>query len=295
MPSQLELAVILTTYHRPAHLERSLQSLQLQRGMAGKFEVVVADDGSQDHSQAIVRDFARTANFPLQWISHPHLGFRVSLCRNDGVRASRAPYLLFTDSDCLFPDDHLQKHLLARRPGVIRAGDCYRLEQDATDRIDFGAIKSGTYRKWISRGERQRILQKRLKDYYYKLVRHTTKPKLTGYNIGISRADLEEVNGFDEDFVGWGCEDDDLAIRLRKAGKRIASALSYTHGYHMWHPTEPSRPAKWTEGPNVPRLNFDPPIQCIAGLVNLAEPVEPEVTASEILHYRVKRPAKTVA
>ena len=68
--------------------------------------------------------------------------------------ASRAPYLLFTDSDCIFPEDHLEKHLLARKPGVIRAGDCYRLEQDATDRIDLGAINSGTYRKWISRWSR---------------------------------------------------------------------------------------------------------------------------------------------
>jgi GT2 family glycosyltransferase len=267
MPTQLELAVILTTYHRPAHLERSLQSLALQRGMDGKFEVVVADDGSQDHSESIVKEFARSAKFPVQWISHPHLGFRVSLCRNDGVRASTAPYLLFTDGDCLFPEDHLQKHLLARRPGIVRAGDCYRLEHDVTDRIDLAAIRSGTYRNWVSSEERQRIFHKRIKDQYYKLVRHPTKPKLTGYNIGISRADLEEVNGFDEDFVGWGCEDDDLARRLRRAGKRIASVLSFTHGYHMWHPTEPSRPAKWTEGPNVARLHVERPIRCVSGLL----------------------------
>ena len=287
MPSQLELAVILTTYHRPAHLERALLSLSLQRGMDGKFEVIVADDGSQDRSQAIVQDFARTAPFPVQWITHEHVGFRVSLCRNDGVRASSAPYLLFTDGDCLFPEDHLLRHLQARRPGVIRAGDCYRLEQAATERIDFSAIVSGSYRKWASSDERKRIFQKRLKDHYYKLVRHPTKPKLTGYNIGLSRADLEDVNGFDENFVGWGCEDDDLAFRLRKAGKRVASALSYTHGYHMWHPTEPSRPARWTEGPNVGRLQLDRSIQCAAGLVNITDqPSEQGTSISRILRQR---------
>jgi GT2 family glycosyltransferase len=271
MPSQLELSVILTTYERPAHLERSLTSLAMQRGMTDKFEVIVADDGSTDHTHSLVRSFARTANFPLKLATHPHCGFRVSLCRNDGVRASSAPYLLFTDSDCLFPPDHLQRHVQARKRGVVRAGDCYRLDQESTARADTAAITSGAYQTWVSLEERLRLFQKRFKERYYQFMRHPTRPKLTGYNIGISREDLEAVNGFDEDFVGWGCEDDDLAYRLRRAGRRIASALPYTCGFHMWHPEAPSRPAKWNEGNNVGRLHQDRPTRCRAGIVNLAD------------------------
>jgi glycosyltransferase involved in cell wall biosynthesis len=274
MPSQLELAVILTTYERPAHLERSLLSLTMQQGMEGKFEVVVADDGSTDRTHGLVRAFARTANFPLTLTTHPHDGFRVSLCRNDGVRASTAPYLLFTDSDCLFPPDHLAKHVQARRPGIIRAGDCYRMDEESTARVDAAAIESGAYRKWVSRDERKRIFRKRFKEGYYQFVRHPTKPKITGYNIGVSREDLEAVNGFDEDFVGWGCEDDDLAHRLRRAGRRVASALAYTHGFHMWHPATPSRPAKWTDGANVQRLLAERPLMCAAGIVRLSPPAD---------------------
>jgi hypothetical protein len=103
------------------------------------------------------------------------------------------------------------------------------------------------------------------------MTRHRTKPKLTGCNIGISRCDLEAVNGFDETFIGWGCEDDDLAFRLRKSGRRIASAVGFTLAYHMWHPTDPTTPIKWTEGPNVRRLQrLDRPIQCKAGLISIA-------------------------
>lgn len=272
MPSRLELAVILTTYERPAHLVRSLLSLAMQRDVAGRFEVVVADDGSTDGTHNLVRKFARNANFPLKWISHPHDGFRVSLCRNDGVRASSAPYLLFTDSDCVFPADHLLKHLAARRPRIVRAGDCVRLDEETTDLVDEDAIRSGAFSGWGSRDERQRLFHKRIKEQYYQIVRHPTKPKLTGYNIGISREDFEAVNGFDENFIGWGCEDDDIAYRLRRAGRRIASALPYTHGFHLWHPAEPSRPAKWTDGPNVGRLaNLDRPVKCADGLIQLAD------------------------
>jgi glycosyltransferase involved in cell wall biosynthesis len=267
MPSHLELSVILTTYQRPDHLERSLLSLAQQRNVAGKFEVIVADDGSADETSWLVNSFAKIANFPVKWITHPHDGFRVALCRNDGVRASSAPYLLFTDSDCIFPPNHLRNHLAARRPGIVRAGDCYRLDEMATLQIDSLAILSGKFLRYVSRSERQRLFQKRFKDQYYLWLRHPKKPKLTGYNIGISRVDFEAVNGFDESFVGWGCEDDDIAFRLRRAGRRIVSALRYTHGFHLWHPSTPSRPQKWTDGPNVERLDdLDRPIKCVAGL-----------------------------
>jgi GT2 family glycosyltransferase len=273
MPPSVEIAVVLTTYERPEHLERSLASLALQQGVDGKFEVIVTDDGSKDQTPGIVRRFAPTVSFPLKWVTHGHRGFRVSLCRNDGVRASSAPYFLFTDSDCIFPPDHLQKHLQARKPKVIRAGDCLRFDRQTTDRIDTAAICSGAYRGWVTWDERQRLFIKKLKEQYYQLRRHASKPKLTGCNIGISRDDLEAVNGFDESFVGWGCEDDDLAYRLRKAGRRIASALGYTYAYHMWHPTHPSRTAKWNDGPNVERLqHLDRPIQCVAGLIPAADP-----------------------
>jgi GT2 family glycosyltransferase len=111
-----------------------------------------------------------------------------------------------------------------------------------------------------------------VKNRYYEIVRHVKKPKLISNDFGIWREDLEAVNGFDESFVGWGCEDDDLAYRLRRAGRRIVSALAYTHCYHMWHPTEPSRPAEWKDGANVRRL-LSPvrPIQCEDGLIPIGD------------------------
>lgn len=267
MPSQLEIAVILSTYQRPAHLERSLLSLANQRGVDGKFEVVVADDGSTDRTRKVVEDFARTAPFPLHWVSHPHEGFRVALCRNEGVRASAAPYFLFSDGDCLFPTDHLFQHLLARRPRVVRAGDSFRLDDLTTARIDAAAIASGAFTKWVSWAERKRLLESRIKGRYYRWLGHEKKPKLTGLNIGIAREDFEAVNGFDESFVGWGCEDDDLAYRLRKSGRQIIPVLAYTQCYHMWHAVDPSRPTKWLDGANVHKLD-DPgrPIRCVNGL-----------------------------
>jgi GT2 family glycosyltransferase len=274
-----------------------LASLAIQRNMGGRFEVVVADDGSKDRTHEIVYKFSRSVDFPLRLATHAHRGFRVALCRNDGVRASTAPYLLFSDSDCLFPPDHLEKHLAARRPGIVRAGNCLRLDQETTARVDTTAIATGAYRSWVSRVERQRLFQKWIKERYYEMVRHPAKPKLTGCNIGISRHDLEAVNGFDEMFVGWGCEDDDLAFRLRKAGMRICSALGYTHSYHMWHPTDPTHPGKWNDGPNVGRLLWlDRPIRCPVGLTSLLERKDEQADrGSEFARRRRQIPSRHAA
>jgi hypothetical protein len=78
---------------------------------------------------------------------------------------------------------------------------------------------------------------------------------------------LEQVNGFDEQFRGWGCEDDDLAARLRLSGVRIATALGFTHGYHLWHPPHATTPQRWHDGPNV--AYFQRPLvlaRCLEGI-----------------------------
>src|SRR5262245_34038268 len=86
---------------------------------------------------------------------------------------------------------------------------------------------------------------------FYSLLRDPTRPKLLGGNLGISRADYERINGYDENFRGWGCEDDDLRLRLRAAGVGIASIAWWTNSYHLWHPRTPSAPTTWREGTNV--------------------------------------------
>ena len=48
------------------------------------------------------------------------------------------------------------------------------------------------------------------------------------------------MNGFDENFVGWGLEDRDLQRRLLMLGIRSYSILHKTAAYHLWHPTAPS-------------------------------------------------------
>lgn len=252
--SKPEIALLVSTYQRPAHLERSLASIALQRDVHDKMEVIVTDDGSVDETASMVQAFAQRAPFPVKFTTHPHVAFQLSRCRNEGVAASEAPYLLFLDGDCILPPDHVRIHLERRRPHTVMAGACLRLDREESEQVTVDNIDKGDFSKLGSAKERRWLAKLRRQGWFYEAINHPTKPRLFGNNIGIWRDDYERVNGYDERFEGWGCEDDDLRLRLRTAGVRIRSILGRTFTYHLWHPNESTNPTHWRQGPNVAYL-----------------------------------------
>ena len=262
-----DIAIVVSTYERPGHLARCLESIAVQQGVFDRFEVVVTDDGSRDETLAFVAATARRVNFPLTFTTHDHSGFQLARCRNEGTAASTAPYLLFTDGDCLLPRDHVRIHLEERRPRWITGGDCLRLDADASRGIDLAAVAAGSFTARIDPDERRRIVWKAWRARAYEWLRVPMRPRLSGNNIGVWRSDLERINGFDERFVGWGLEDRDLQERLERIGVRVHSVLHRTAPIHLWHPPAPSFARNGESTANLDYfLHGDRPTFCRSGL-----------------------------
>jgi glycosyltransferase involved in cell wall biosynthesis len=265
--AQPEIAVLVSSFQRPGHLGRVLTSLAVQQGVRGAFEVVVTDDGSRDDTAEFVRRFAETAPYSLRFVTHPHDGFQLARCRNEGVAASTAPYLLFLDGDCVVPPDHLRVHLDHRREKLALAGYYFWLSEEVSQLLTAAEIESGRFLSAVSWRERLAMRWTHVRAQCHSFVRHPTRPKLLGGNLGVARADYERVNGYDENFRGWGCEDDDLRLRLRAAGVDVASISWWTQAYHLWHPKAPSAPDTWRAGANVEYLTRPLRLtRCMAGL-----------------------------
>ena len=214
---ELEIALSITTYQKPWHLRRSLASIAGQRGVEGRMEVVVTDDGSIDETPEIVEEFRRRAPFPVMFTTHEHTVYHPSRSRNDGARATAAPYLLFIDGDCVLPPDHVAIHLERRKLGVAMLGDCQRAGPGPLGDAQRGRGRERQNSRWRLPKERWRLHHRHIKHQLYTLLRHPTKPRLVSNNVGIWRSDFERVNGFDKNFQNWGCEDDDIGRRLRRA------------------------------------------------------------------------------
>lgn len=195
----------------------------------------MTDDGSRDDTLARVAASARRVAFRLTFTTHVHDGFRLARCRNEGIAATSAPYLLFTDGDCVLPPDHLRIHLEERRPGRIAAGDCLRLDRERSAGVTLEMIRTGAVAGCVPQAERSRLWWKAVRAAAYDRLRVPMRPRLTGNNIGAWRSDLERVNGFDERFVGWGLEDRDLQRRLARIGVRARPVTGRTAAIHLWH------------------------------------------------------------
>jgi len=246
-----QIAILISTYQRPDHLRRCLLAIALQRDVEGRFELIVTDDGSTDETAEVVREFGKGADFPVKFTTHRHDGFQVARCRNEGVAVSHAPYLLFSDGDCVFPADHVAAHLAFRRRGTVAAGDCYRLDQATSRRVTEEAIRSGQFLRLVPPRERHRIANKARRGRAYSLLRCRMRPRLTGANFSLWRDDYERVNGFDQTFVGWGLEDYDLQQRLGRQGIRFRSILHHTVACHLWHPQHPTFSRNGEGTPNL--------------------------------------------
>lgn len=234
-----DLAVLISTFERPSHLRRCLESIAAQVDVADRVEVVVTDDGSRDLTLQTVVAFSNRARFRVAVTTHFHDGFRLSQSRNEGAAAAMAQRLLFTDGDCLLPPGTLAAFMAAIKPGRIAAGDSYRLDERDTAAMSMDDIRTGSFVAAVPRDERRRLASKARHAKVYELLRVPMRPRVYGNAIGITRTDFERLNGFDEDFVGWGLEDRDLQLRAEKLGIRVKGMFEHAF-VHQWHPVDPT-------------------------------------------------------
>lgn len=97
--SELLFSVIIPAYNAERYIESCINSVCLQNIPTSLFEVIVVDDGSSDHTAAIVRKLQdKYSNLKLVCQANGRQG----KARNTGVENSEGQYILFLDSDDLW-------------------------------------------------------------------------------------------------------------------------------------------------------------------------------------------------
>ncbi len=232
------ISVIISTFDRPDALRLVLEGYT--RSTYRDFEVVVADDGSASETGAIVDSVARKFPFPLARVWQPHEGFRLAAARNLAARSARGRILVFTDGDCIPFSDALEAHAARCAPGRAQTGSRCLLSEEETDRLLRSLTLPSGLEAVARRREAPRLRRERWKNRFYAVTRLKPRPKLLTANAAVHRDDFERVNGFDERFVGWGYEDEDLARRLRRAGVKVLDAARESLVLHLFHPVDES-------------------------------------------------------
>jgi glycosyltransferase involved in cell wall biosynthesis len=210
----LPLSVVIPAYNEAHALCRALESLSRQTLEPHRFEVVLVDDGSAEDLRSVVDGF--TALLDVRYLRNQHNLGRART-RNRGIAAARHDDLLLLDADSFCTTTLLERHerFAGRAAGQILLGR--RLEPGwATLRTLLdGRLPQGHHP--VEEDPRYRL------GFDPGRFPQSRTPWLFAYchNMSVGRGLLDAVGGFNEEFITWGYEDNELAYRIfRHHGRR---------------------------------------------------------------------------
>ncbi len=237
MPPKITL--IISTYNRPELLVKALDSAALQSHPPD--EVIIADDGSSADIDGVLRGVAPSVPFKLRMVTHADDGFRLARVRNNAARIATGELLVSTDQDLVFTRDFIKTYAENAHRGRFMVGYPVRLTREQTEAVTDEMIRTFGFDRLVTAEQRAVVAKQWRKDLFYRVLKtlwlRKIGAKLRGGVFAAWREDFMAVNGFDENYRGWGNEDDDLGHRLHAYGVLGVNPFRSEFPLHLWHPT----------------------------------------------------------
>jgi glycosyltransferase involved in cell wall biosynthesis len=225
-------SVIISTYNRPSYLERVIEGY-LRQSMS-PFEIIIADDGSTDETTQRIAALQGSSPVKIRHVWHEDLGFRLAAIRNKAAAASTGEHLIFCDDDSIPSQRLVEDHLRYAEKNCFIQGHRVLLGDAISEvfRIGDGALPK--LLQIATAGQAGNMINAlRLP---VPLIRKSKSMKgIRGCNISLFRSDFFAVNGFNEDFIGWGKEDSELVVRLYKRGLLRKDLKFRACCFHLYH------------------------------------------------------------
>src|SRR6201981_1730763 len=168
--------------------------------------------------------------------------FRPAEIPNRAILMCHGDYCVFLDGDCIAPADFVATHRRLAERGWFVTGNRVLLSPTLTAAVlsadvrpEPGSAPDCIRQRW--RGGVNRLATVlRLPLGRLRKLRSAQWRGARSCNLAVWRSDLEQVDGFDACFSGWGREDSDLLIRLLRCGLRRKDGRFATGVIHLWHP-----------------------------------------------------------
>ncbi len=234
-------SIIITTYNRPDALALVLKALAAQS--CNDFEVIIADDGSSQPTFDLIQQLQLQLPYSIRHIWQADEGFRAAMARNRAAAAAQGDYFIFLDGDCVPTTDFIFRHQLLAEKNCFVAGNRILFSQKFTDQIlPNTPIWQWNIKQYLAaylRGDINRILPLlRLPDHKWRKYKHKKWQGAKTCNLAVWRDDFFHVNGFDEEFQGWGHEDAEFVVRLLRHGVIRKEGRFAVPVLHLWHPEQ---------------------------------------------------------
>lgn len=233
MKAPLSLSLVVSTFDQPDGLAKAFAGIQRQTQPPA--EILVADDGSAEPTRQLIEKFSKSSPVPVKHIWQPHDGFRKTLVLNKTILAATGDYLVFTDGDCVPHPKFIADHAaLAEKSFWVQGRRCFVREEFVEE---FEAEQMPAW-SWMLAGKITGAT-KGIRWPVPIIHRDTRQRGIIGCNMGFWREDVLAINGFDEDYTGWGGEDSDIGTRLYHLGRLRKFVYGRAITFHLNHPKLP--------------------------------------------------------
>ncbi|MFD0763433.1 glycosyltransferase family 2 protein [Mucilaginibacter lutimaris] len=225
------IALLISTYNWPDALELVFLSVLRQTEMPD--EILIADDGSREETRELIDSYREKFNIPVKHAWHEDKGFRKSEVLNMAVKLAEADYIIEIDGDIILDRRFIADHVKQAAKGFFVQGSRAMINEPKTNEllknkdVNLNPLSKGLYTRFNS----YRIPS--LAKFY------DTKPldpfNVKGCNLAFWRKDYIKVNGYYNDFEGWGWEDYEFAARLINSGVYKKRVKMVAIMYHLFH------------------------------------------------------------
>ena len=242
----MKLSVIITVYNRFDYVENILKCLMNQT--IQPYEVIFTDDGSKEDLKKILKKYKKEVKFKLKYIYQEDLGFRKSKACNNAVIESEGDYLIFLDQDAIFPNNLLEEFyskIKIKKFSILRViwstyEEKLKIQEKINKNLEYKFLLDDVEKNQFTKLKKW-LLKDKYNNLRYKLHIRDRGTGLMGIGFGVFKDDFIKINGYDEDFKGWGGEDADLGLRLYYFGLKSTTFSTKLPSIHMCHPLDPTK------------------------------------------------------
>ncbi len=227
----MKISLVITTYNWKEALELSLKSCLEQ--VEKPLEIIVADDGSGEETAEVIRNMACMAPVPVIHSWQEDKGFRLSASRNKAIARACGDYIVLIDGDIILEKHFISDHARFSRLGYFVQGTRVLLNEKLSKEVLAEKRLTGPF---CTRGVENR--KNCLRSSILAGLFSFKSKKMSGVrtcNFAFWRKDAIAINGFNEEFVGWGREDSEFTARLINYGLVRRNIKFNGLAYHLYH------------------------------------------------------------
>lgn len=179
----VDVSVIIPTYGKPLYLESAINSVLSQSFK--NLELIIVDDNepgteAREKTESILKKYSD--NKKVCYIQHPR-NLNGAAARNTGISKAKGRYISFLDSDDEYTNERIQK--------------CFDLMEQASEK--YAGVYTGC--EFRRSGKPYRFYRNVYTGNYLLETLACTFMFCTGSNIFIKKAVIDELKGFDTDFL----------------------------------------------------------------------------------------------